>query len=168
MRNDPTAREKFQALSPHQTRVCSREQTFRIRIRARFLSPCCSLPQPTREHDEFVDREQYAEDRLIMSCEPVRQKNVKVVLSLICEAACPICQGTTASIQGEDATLSQDQHGQDRSPIETMHQCRDRQRQNAPSKESPNDCMQKFDRGENRDPPGGHISIVVPNPSKMM
>ena len=100
--------------------------------------------QPTPKHNQFVGHKDRAEDRFVMPGKPVGQIDVEVVRSFIRELGCHICQWTPASIQGEYATLNNDQHGQDQSPVESAQHACDGQQDNASGESRPNHSGQEL------------------------
>jgi len=75
------------------------------------------LRSPARYHPSYdrvrhADGEQGPKDQFVVSCQPKRQVNIKVVPAVLSEARCHVCQGTPHSIEGQDCYLYQNEADQ--------------------------------------------------------
>jgi hypothetical protein len=68
--------------------------------------------QPPPENEQFPNGEKRPKDRLVVSGQPKRQVDVKVVPAILCVAACQTSQRATAPVHREDRTFDQYQPGQ--------------------------------------------------------
>src|ERR1039458_2554432 len=111
------------------------------------------LSQPTPKHNQFVGHKNRAKDRFVVSRKPVGKINVGVVRSLACEAGGHVCQRTPTAIQGEYATLNEDNHSQDHATLQAMKKSLYGQSYDAPGQQSPNRRVQELDRHQRIDLP---------------
>jgi len=63
--------------------------------------------QPPPEHEQFPNGEKRPKDRFVVSGQPKRQVDVKVVRAILCVATCQISQRATAPVHREDPALDQ-------------------------------------------------------------
>jgi hypothetical protein len=107
-----------------------------------------SLPgnQPPSEYEQLPNGEKRPKQRLVISSQPKRKVDVKVVFTILCIAACHISQRATAPVHCKYRALDQDQRRQNRSPAEQTQSTSDRNRRNACGEEKPYRRVQEFER----------------------
>ena len=93
--------------------------------------------QPPPKHEQFPNGEKRPKDRLVVSGQPSRQVDVKVVRVILCVATRQISQRATAPIHREDRALDQYQPSQKGGQAKLAPSTSEGNRQNASGKEEP-------------------------------
>jgi len=94
--------------------------------------------QPPPENEQFPNGEKRPKDRLVVSGQPKRQVDVKVVRAILGVAARQISQRATAPVHREDRALDQYQPGQNCRKAELAPSTDEGNRHNASGEEEPN------------------------------
>jgi hypothetical protein len=94
--------------------------------------------QPPHKHEQFPKGEKRPKDRFVVSGQPKRQVDVKVVRAILCVATCQISQRATAPVHREDRALDQYQPRQNCRHVKLTPSTSEGNRHNASGKEEPN------------------------------
>ena len=94
--------------------------------------------QPPPEHKQFPNGEKRPKDRLVVSGQPKRQVDIKVVSAILSVATCQIRHRAMAPVHREDRALDQYQPGQNCRQAKLTPGTSKGNRHNTSGKEEPN------------------------------
>jgi hypothetical protein len=77
------------------------------------------------------------EDRLVVTCQPLRQENVEICPTVLGVTTGNICQGAPKSVEEKHENLDEDDANQDCCNLESMHRRENGDRKNAASEDPP-------------------------------
>jgi hypothetical protein len=100
--------------------------------------------QPPPDHEQFPNGENRPTDRFVVSGQPKRKVDVRVIRAILCVAICQINQRAAAPVHSKDRALDQYQPSQKGGQAKLTPGSSEGNRHNASSKEEPNRGVQEL------------------------